>query len=101
MFGILNVCEALISRVRSISEAKVVILLKESRVFVVPGIAEVVLAVPFPVVVAVGGFVVVVEVFGPVAKVKNFSYFSGTKCRVYVLRYLHSCHRFCVVSDLP
>ena len=36
-------------------------------VFVVPGVAEVVLAVPFPVVVAVGGFVVVVEVFGPVA----------------------------------
>ena len=31
------------------------------RVFVVPGVAEVVLAVPFPVVVAVGGFVVVVE----------------------------------------
>ena len=30
VFGILNVCEALISRVRSISEAKVVILLKES-----------------------------------------------------------------------
>ena len=42
-------------------------------VFLVPGIAEVVLAVPFPVVVAVGGLGVVVEVFGPVAKVKNFS----------------------------
>ena len=36
-------------------------------VFVVPGVAEVVLAVPFPVVVAVGGLVVVVEVLGPVA----------------------------------
>lgn len=36
-------------------------------VFVVPGVAEVVLAVPFPVVVAVGGFGVVVEVLGPVA----------------------------------
>lgn len=33
----------------------------------VPGVAEVVLAVPFPVVVAVVGFGVVVEVFGPVA----------------------------------
>ena len=54
MFGILNVCEALISRVRLVFSP-------------VPGIAEVVLAVPFPVVVAVGGFVVVVEVFGPVA----------------------------------
>jgi len=30
-------------------------------IFPVPGVAEVVLAVPFPVVVAVGGFVVVVE----------------------------------------
>ena len=30
MFGILNVCEALISRVRSISGTKVVILLKET-----------------------------------------------------------------------
>lgn len=54
MFGILNVCEALISRVRLV-------------IFLVPGIAEVVLALPFPVVVAVGGFGVVVEVFGPVA----------------------------------
>lgn len=54
MFGILNVCEALISRVRLVF-------------FLVPGVAEVVLAVPFPVVVAVGGFGVVVEVFGPVA----------------------------------
>ena len=54
MFGILNVCEALISRVRLFF-------------FLVPGVAEVVLAVPFPVVVAVGGFGVVVEVLGPVA----------------------------------
>ena len=37
------------------------------RVFLVPGIAEVVLALPLPIVVAVVGFVVVVEVFGPVA----------------------------------
>ena len=37
------------------------------RVFVIPGIAEVVLALPFPIVVAVVGFVVVVEVFGPVS----------------------------------
>jgi len=36
------------------------------RVFVIPGIAEVVLALPLPIVVAVVGFVVVVEVFGPV-----------------------------------
>ena len=39
------------------------------RVFPVPGIAEVVLALPLPIVVAVVGFVVVVEVFGPVSLV--------------------------------
>lgn len=44
MFGILNVCEALISRVRSISDAKVVILLKESTFYMVPRIFEVVRA---------------------------------------------------------
>ena len=32
----------------------------------IPGVAEVVLALPLPIVVAVVGFVVVVEVFGPV-----------------------------------
>ena len=64
MFGILNVCEALISRVGAISEAKVVILLKES-ILPVPGVAEVVLALSLPVI-AVVSFVVVVEVFGSV-----------------------------------
>ena len=39
----------------------------ESILFVIPGIAEVVLALPLPIVVAVVGFVVVVEVFGPVS----------------------------------